>query len=337
VNYKAVDSDLRCTVALKVLGSGFLGDESASKRFMREARAAASVRHPNVASVFHLGKDGNGFFYAMEYVEGETLEQLVKQDGCLTINLALEITSQIAAGLMAIHRQNLVHRDIKPSNIMVRLNERDRPTVKIIDLGLAKSVGNVSGEDGISTPGAFAGTPEFASPEQFSGVPIDIRSDLYSLGVVLWRMVTGHAVFKGTPAELMYQHQHTPLPVDRLRDVPQPVATLLYRLLEKDPTLRFQDPGQVLIAVQEVAGGRYSGRKISPRDWTHVASPRKRAKFDESPNKKGPKKISISRLPVTGNEVFGRKEDIAFWIEPGLTRRSILLLSLRGLVSGSRL
>ena len=138
VTYKAFDVDLRCPVALKVISERYLGDESARLRFLREARAAASVRHPNVASVFHLGGTGQNYFYAMEFVEGQTLENLIKRSGRLEVKLALEIATQVAAGLAAVHKQNLVHRDIKPSNIMVSLEGGGTGTVKIIDLGLAK-------------------------------------------------------------------------------------------------------------------------------------------------------------------------------------------------------
>src|SRR4029077_12736188 len=109
-------------------------------RFLREARAAASVRHPNVASVFHLGRTGENYFYAMEFVEGETLEKLIKRSGRVKVELALEIATQVTAGLAAVHKQKLVHRDIKPSNIMVSLEEGGAVTAKIIDLGLAKAV-----------------------------------------------------------------------------------------------------------------------------------------------------------------------------------------------------
>src|SRR6201993_1456845 len=123
LTYKAIDVNLRCAVALKVINARLIGDQSARRRFVREARAAASVRHPNVASVFHLGQTGDGYFYAMEFVEGETLENLIKRCGRLEPKIALEITSQAAAGLAAIHKQNLVHREIKPTNIMVCLKE----------------------------------------------------------------------------------------------------------------------------------------------------------------------------------------------------------------------
>jgi WD40 repeat protein/serine/threonine protein kinase len=246
VTYKAVDVDLHCPVTLKVINERHLGDESARLRFLREARAAASVRHPNVASVFHLGRTGQNYFYAMEFVEGETLENLIKRSGRLEVKLALEIATQVAAGLVAVHKQKLVHRDIKPSNVMVSMEDGGALTAKLIDLGLAKALSEPLSEAAISMPGAFAGTPEFASPEQFAGVGVDIRSDLYSLGVTLWKMLTGQTPFHGSSAEVMYQHQNAPLPVEQLNGIPQPLVVLLEVLLAKDPVRRFQTPAELL-------------------------------------------------------------------------------------------
>src|SRR6516164_943127 len=132
VTYKAFDVDLHCPVTLKVISERYVGDESVRLRFLREARAAARLRHSNVASVLHLGKSAGNYFYAMEFVEGETLDRLIKRSGRLGVTLALEIATQVAAGLAAIHEQHLVHRDIKPSNIMVSLEEGGAVTAKII-------------------------------------------------------------------------------------------------------------------------------------------------------------------------------------------------------------
>ena len=262
VTYKALDVDLRCPVALKVINGRYLADELAKLRFLREARAAASVRHPNVASVFHLGQSGENYFYAMEFVEGETLHNLIKRTGQLDAKLVLEIARQVAAGLAAVHKKNLVHRDIKPSNIMVSLDERRRPAAKIIDLGLAKAIDEPLTGAAISMPGVFAGTPEFASPEQFAGVNVDIRSDLYSLGVTLWEMLTGQVPFRGSPAEVMDQHRHRQLPVEQLKDVPQPLVVFLELLLEKDPVQRFQSPSEVLEVLPVIADAIYAGRRL---------------------------------------------------------------------------
>jgi serine/threonine protein kinase/predicted ATPase len=312
VTYKAFDIDLRCPVTLKVISERYLADESARLRFLREARAAASVRHPNVASVFHLGRTGASYFYAMEFVEGETLEKLIKRSGRLEVKLALEIVAQVAAGLAAVHEQNLVHRDIKPTNIMVRLKEERGVTAKIIDLGLAKTLDESASESGISSPGAFVGTPEFASPEQFAGVSVDIRSDLYSLGVTLWVMVTGQSPFRGPSAEVMYQHQHAPLPRERLENVPGPVVVLLEKLLEKDPAKRFRTPNELLKAIPTITGALDTRRRITRRSLQKTPSTTSRVGTRKPPARLAPKKISVARLPVTGSDVFGREEDIAF-------------------------
>jgi hypothetical protein len=312
VPYKAFDINLRCPVTLKVISERYLGDESALLRFVREARAAASVRHPNVASVFHLGRTGDNYFYAMEFVDGETLQKLIKRSIHLEVKLALEIATQVAAGLAAVHEQNLVHRDIKPSNIMVSLKDGGAATVKIIDLGLAKPVNELGSQTAISTPGGFAGTPEFASPEQFAGVDVDIRSDLYALGATLWEMLTGHVMFRGSPAEVMYQHQHAPLPVEQLKDVPEPVFVLLEALLEKDPARRFQNPTELLKAIPAVIDAIDRGRRITRQNLQKTPSSASGAGARKPAARQGPKKISVARLPVTGSDIFGREEDIAF-------------------------
>jgi serine/threonine protein kinase len=312
VTYKAFDVNLRCPVTLKVISERYLGDESARLRFLREARAAASVRHTNVASVFHLGRTGENYFYAMEFVEGETLEKLIKRAGRLEIKLALEITTQVAAGLAGVDEQNLVHRDIKPTNIMVRLKDGGAATVKIIDLGLAKPVNELGPQTAISMPGGFAGTPEFASPEQFAGVGVDIRSDLYALGATLWVMVTGQTPFRGTSAEVMYQHQHAPLPLERLKDFPQPVVVLLEKLLEKDPAQRFRSPNELLRAMPTITGAIDSRHRITRQSLLKTPSGTSRVGTRKPPARLAPKKISIARLPVTGSDVFGREEDLAF-------------------------
>ena len=312
VTYKAFDIDLRCPVTLKVISEKYLGDESARLRFLREARAAASVRHPNVASVFHLGRSAEGYFYAMEFVEGETLQNLIKRSGRLEVKLALDIATQVAAGLAAVHKKKLVHRDIKPSNIMVSFEEEGAVTAKIIDLGLAKVVDEAGAQTTISASGAFAGTPEFASPEQVIGGEVDIRSDLYSLGVSLWQMLTGHVPFRGTAAGVMSQHQHAPLPVEELESVPQPVVSLIEVLLDKDPKRRFQTPAELLKALPTITGAIDEGLTIT---YQSLGSRPDRDSYSvtrKPPARLGPEHISIARLPVTGSDIFGREDDIAF-------------------------
>ncbi|MBV8586423.1 MAG: serine/threonine protein kinase, partial [Verrucomicrobia bacterium] len=183
VTYKALDINLRCVVALKVISGRILGDPSARRRFVREARAAASVNHANVASVFHLGRQDDLYYYAMQFVDGEGLDRVILRTVKLEASTALSVTARVAAGLEAIAKQNLVHRDIKPSNIVVVSKGTRIVNAKIIDLGLAKNIADEELPSTISDPGSFVGTPAYASPEQFAGIEVDIRSDLYSLGV----------------------------------------------------------------------------------------------------------------------------------------------------------
>jgi len=293
VTYKALDVNLRCAVALKVINARFIGDESARRRFVREARAAASVRHPNVASVFHLGKSGDSYFYAMEFVDGESLDKVIRRSGRLDPSTALKVTALVAAGLEAIEKQNLVHRDIKPSNIMVSLDGDKIANAKIIDLGLAK--GGVE-DDAISSQGAFAGTPQYASPEQFTGVGTDIRSDLYSLGITLWEMLTGKVPFSGSAAEAMHQHLQTPLPGERLKRVPQPAVVLLDILLEKNAAQRFQTPDALLKAMPTVTHAIEAKRGITHQELRTTFVDRPSSRREKSSAIRAPKQ-SIAVLP----------------------------------------
>ncbi|MGA7901546.1 MAG: serine/threonine-protein kinase [Terrimicrobiaceae bacterium] len=301
VTYKAFDIDLRRPVTLKVVSERYLGDESARLRFVREARAAASLRHPNVAAVFHLGTTGENYFYTMEFVEGETLATLIKRSGRVEVKLALEIAAQIAAGLAAVHKQKLVHRDIKPSNIMVSSEEPGAVTVKIIDLGLAKAVSEQGPDSAISTPGSFVGTAAYASPEQFAGVDLDIRSDLYSLGAMLWEMVTGRPLFTGSLGEVMYQHQHAPLPREQLEGLPEPVVALIGLLLEKDPARRFQTPAELLKVMHTTTDAIEAGQTIAYENLRQIPASGAFAVSGKTPKRQGPEKISVAKLPVTGS------------------------------------
>ena len=278
-------------MALKIISAQFVGNESTRSRFLREARAAASVCHSNVATVHHLGESSGNYFYVMEFVDAETLEALLHRLGRLEIDLALEILTQVVAGLTAIHKQHLVHRDIKPSNIMLSWEEGRLENVKIIDLGLAKGVT----EDSLSIAGSFIGTPTYASPEQFVGLGTDIRSDLYSFGVTLWEMLSGKPPFRGSAAELMDQHQHVAPPFEKLRDIPGPIMALLQVLLAKDPGQRFQTPGQLQLAVTTVREAIASGSQLTAdalRSAGELVAPR-------SPKAK-PKKHSIRWLLGAG-------------------------------------
>jgi serine/threonine protein kinase len=242
ITYKAFDTNLRYDVALKVINAQLITSDSVKQRFIREARSAAQLSHPNVARVFHLGETDAGFFYAMEYVDGETVERRVQRTGPIRLDLALRIVRQVTRALIAAERQRLVHRDIKPSNIMLVHSEDDEHIqVKVIDFGLAKSL---VGADlsGAITVGGFVGTPHFASPEQLKEQNVDLRSDIYSLGATLWFMMTGQPPFRGSIAEVIYDHMAVPPPEEVLRQMPSPVADLLRKMLAKAPEDRFQSP-----------------------------------------------------------------------------------------------
>src|SRR6516165_2672962 len=246
VTYKAFDANLRSDVALKVINTQYLNSEIARQRFLREARAAASLRHPNVATVFHLGNSEGRFFYAMEYVEGETAERRVQREGPLSADLVLRIVRQVARALIAADRQKLVHRDIKPSNIMLVVDaDEDHLLVKVIDFGLAKSLGAVLEQSVTLSMGGFVGTPHFASPEQLEEKEIDIRSDIYSLGATLWFMLTGRPPFQGSIASVINQHLSQPLPIEILSKLHPRLADLAEKMMAKRPEDRFQSPSDL--------------------------------------------------------------------------------------------
>lgn len=238
VTYKAFDTNLHCEVALKMIGAALLNDPAASERFLREARAAAQLRHRNVASVFHLGRCGGSSFYAMEFIDGPTVDELVRRDGPFSPARALDFASQVACALIAADQEGLVHRDIKPANLMLVREGDGELLVKVIDFGLVKS--EVVKAGGELTSSGFIGTPFFASPEQLEGRDEDIRSDIYSLGITLWFMLTGRPPFSGAVASVIAQHLEKPPPLDALAKLPPEVVSLLRRMLEKDVDRRIQ-------------------------------------------------------------------------------------------------
>src|SRR6266550_4024577 len=193
ITYRARDTVLNSVVALKVIDRKVAQNPGARSRFLREARAAANIHHPNVARVTYYGEQDGECFYAMELVEGETLEARVRRDGPMPIALALEVIEQAARALAAAEACGVVHRDIKPSNVMLESDPSGALRVKLIDYGVAKVMGPQTQSGAEQTHAGFIGTPAFASPEQFAGagqLPVDTRSDIYSLGVTLWYLLT---------------------------------------------------------------------------------------------------------------------------------------------------
>jgi serine/threonine protein kinase/TPR repeat protein len=245
ITYKAFDTNLRCPVALKVINNAYLNSDVARQRFLREARAAAALRHQNVASVFHLGTDHESYFYAMEFIDGETVDAYMKRTGPLGPVEALEITMQVSRALAAAVKQQLVHRDLKPANLML-VDEEGEKVVKVIDFGLAKSAKREGEDSGaLTVGGGFVGTPHFASPEQLEERDIDIRSDIYSLGATLYYMISGRPPYAGSVAQIMSQHLYKPLPLEPLQGSPPCVVQLVQRMMEKDRADRPQTPGDL--------------------------------------------------------------------------------------------
>jgi serine/threonine protein kinase/Tfp pilus assembly protein PilF len=258
VTYLAMDKVLHRRVALKVIEvpATARSSQAMRERFLREARAAAALRHPNVAAVFQFGAslDASHCYYAMEVVEGETLEARVRRDGPLNAKSALEIAIQITRALMAAAAHGLIHRDLKPGNIMLTRGDTHtaEPEVKVIDFGLAKAIADAGGETDL-THGEFVGTPNFASPEQFGSGPVDARSDIYSLGATLWFALTGLAPHSGSTIEEIRDRQtRDDLPVEQLvaRKVPEPIIKLLRCTLALDPARRPASARELMEALE---------------------------------------------------------------------------------------
>ena len=261
VTYRARDNVLHRSVALKVIEvpPGAANSEAVRERFLREARAAGALRHPNVAAVYQFGTvpELDRCYYAMELVEGETLEARVRREGPLKVGQVLEIGEQVTRALIAAAHQGLIHRDLKPGNIMLTRSEDSSAEfeVKVIDFGLAKVTAESFGERDL-THGGFVGTPSYASPEQFAGGKVDVRSDIYSLGASLWFALTGHRPRAGTNVEEIRRCQtEAPLPVQQLlaRKVPAPVIELLRTMLAVDPDERPASPRELM---EEIASCR---------------------------------------------------------------------------------
>jgi serine/threonine protein kinase/Flp pilus assembly protein TadD len=255
ITYRARDTVLNSVVALKVIDRKVAKMPGVRSRFLREARAAAQIRHPNVARVSHYGEQDGECFYVMELVEGETLEARVRRDGPMPLALALEVIEQTARALAAAEACGVVHRDIKPSNIMLESDPGGcAPIVKVIDYGIAKILNPEAERGAEKTQPGFIGTPAFASPEQFAPseqTKIDTRSDIYSLGVTFWYLLSGRVPFVGRTLDEIRIRQAEPLPVDQLKglDVPARILALLKSMLAPDPKERPQSARELLTAV----------------------------------------------------------------------------------------
>src|SRR5947208_17036524 len=229
--YLAHDQLLDRRVALKVLFAEFARDPAFVQRFRREAQAAANLNHPNIVAVFDWGEEDGTYFIVMEYVEGRSLREAIQAEGPLYPNLAADLASDIAGALGYAHRNGVVHRDVKPGNILLT----PQGQVKVTDFGIARAAG---ASESLTQTGSVMGTATYFSPEQAQGLPVDARSDVYSLGIVLYEMVTGVVPFTGdSPVAVAYKHvREEPLaPSQRNPEVPPDLEKIILAALAKDP------------------------------------------------------------------------------------------------------
>ena len=252
--YVADDQLLNRPVAVKVLFPELARDEAFVERFRREARSAASLNHHNIVSVYDFGEDEGSWFIVMEYVEGRTLRDIIKAEGPMDPARAAELASEVAAALAAAHAQGIVHRDIKPANVLIAA---DTGTVKVTDFGIARAA---NARQDLTVPGTVLGTATYLSPEQAQGADIDARTDIYSLGMVLYEMLTGKPPFTGeTSVAVAYQQLNriAPPPSTLNPRVPPALDAVVMRAMSKDPVERQASAEEIreeLLAVDRAAG-----------------------------------------------------------------------------------
>ena len=247
--YLAEDQELGRRVAIKILNSRHGNDDQFIERFRREAKNAAALNHPNIVSIYDRGEAEDTYYIAMEFLDGRTLKELIVGRGAAPINVAIEYARQILSALRFAHRHGIVHRDIKPHNVLVDGEGR----VKVTDFGIARA-----GTSQMTETGSIVGTAQYLSPEQAKGGEVDPRSDLYSLGIVLYELLTGKTPFEGdTPVEIAMKHLSTaPKPPSKLRpDIPPELDMVVLRALAKNPDDRYQSADEMEADLDRVARG----------------------------------------------------------------------------------
>jgi serine/threonine-protein kinase len=253
--YRAEQSVLGRTVAVKVIHPHLLADENAALRFMTEARAASQLNHPNSVSVYDFGRTEDGQPYlVMEFLRGKDLATVAWEEGPLPFHRVVDVLRQALAALGEAHELGIVHRDLKPENIILEPLRRGGDFVKVVDFGLAKLKGDAQGRS-VTNPGIVCGTPDYMSPEQGRGDPLDGRSDLYGLGVVLFQLLTGKLPFDAdSPTQIVMMHLTIPAPDPRQvapeRNIPDPLVEVLQKSLAKEADRRYQDAIEFSDALQ---------------------------------------------------------------------------------------
>jgi eukaryotic-like serine/threonine-protein kinase len=273
--YRALQSPLDRMVAVKILDSNYASgrDPNFQRRFFLEASLTARLKHPNTITVMDYGKTPDGiYFIAMEYVDGLTLSQVLTREGALPSLRALNIAQQICRSLREAHKLGIIHRDLKPANIMLLDEDADHDLVKVLDFGLVKSIlpSDTPGveDSGITQSGTLLGSPLYMAPEHARHLPSDTRSDIYSLGVMLYQMLAGRPPFLGQSIDVIVKHVHEPVKPFRVvrpdLSIPPEVEALVLRCLEKEPDARFQSMDEVLEAIRTAGvSGSVSGPRRS--------------------------------------------------------------------------
>ena len=279
--YRARQHSMGREVAVKVLSAALVSDALSIKRFLREAKLASRLAHPNVVAVLDFGQTRDGVFYlVMELVEGQTLQAVLERKGRLELPRMLRIATQICDALESAHALPIMHRDLKPANVMVLPHGRD--LVKVLDFGLAKSLSTDDTGGTMTGTGALLGTPAFMPPEIANGVAADHRADLYSLGCIMYAMGTGCPPFV-TDSILEMISMHGSHPAPRMADMPEEIAAVVDRLLQKDPDWRYQSAAELRVALEEAYELTRTSRPVAspaglttPASGTSLATPRRR-------------------------------------------------------------